>query len=80
MSQASSAPRRIPVVVRWLPAGGGPARPVSAQSMRPAPVDTVQPPRRDASPTLSRPAARKLAGRVARRRTSIECAANLKSP
>ncbi len=44
MSQASSAPRRIPVVVRWLPAGGGPARPVSGQSMQPAPVDTVQPP------------------------------------
>ena len=72
-------PAASPLWCAGSPPAAVPLRPFQA-ILQPAPVDTVQPPRRDASSTLSRPAARKLAGRVARRRTSIECAANLKSP
>ena len=80
MSQTSFRARRIPVLVRWLHAGGDPSRPNSRQSMRPAPVDTLQTPLGTLLP-LSRPPPR--AGiQVAspQCRASIECAANLKSP
>ena len=42
MSPTSSAPRAIPALVRWLLAGGDPSQPDSGQSMRPAPLDTLQ--------------------------------------
>ena len=80
MSQTSSAPRRIPVLVRWLPAGGGPAQPNSRQSMRPAPVDALQ----NQLGTLlspSRPPPREgMQVASPQCRAPIECGPNLKSP
>ncbi len=80
MSRTSSARRRFPVPLRWLHAGGDLSQPDSWQSMRPAPVDTLQTQPGTLLP-LSRPPPR--AGmQVAspQCRASIECAANLKSP
>ena len=53
MSQTSSA-RRLPVPLRWLRAGGDPSQPDSGQSMRPAPVDTLQTPPGRFFPSLAR--------------------------
>jgi hypothetical protein len=80
MSPTSSARRRFPVPLRGLRAGGDLSQPDSWQSMRPAPVDTLQTPPRTPLP-LSRPPPR--AGmQVAspQCRASSERAANLKSP
>ena len=45
MSQTASERRRFPVPLRWLHAGGDLSRPDSRRSRRPAPVDTLRPPK-----------------------------------
>ena len=64
MSRTSSA-RRLPVPLRWLRAGGDPSRPNSRQSMRPAPVDTLQTPPGSPLPRLSASRRVQLSGSLA---------------
>ena len=79
MSQTSSAPRRIPVLMRWLPPAAIPLSPIHGNPCGRPPVIRFNP-ALEASSTLSPAAARSHPARLAQCRASIECAANLKSP
>jgi hypothetical protein len=79
MSQTSSA-RRLPLPLRWLRAGGHPSQPDSGQSMRPAPVDTLQTPPGTLLRSLPHRRVQAFGSRRPRCHACIEYAANLKSP
>jgi hypothetical protein len=80
MSQTASEPRRFPVPLRWLHAGGDLSRPDSPQSIHPAPVDLLQAPA-ETPFSLSRPPLRpSIQVASPQCRAHSELGANIKSP